>query len=273
MKTRNFLAFLAIGCLFSCQQNEQQDQDDAIINFSMSIDNDNLETALTRTGISSLYTGKTFFSTGDVISMATSDFDYSSFTIGKDIRTWNEIETNENEVKFYAHYPELTISRNQSKRNLKGGKELLFGVAKATIGTSGSINLQFKRMTIPVIIVEVDEEGRVIKPYDGDGVIKLHVKNQGTQDLNEGTITVDLGAKSEEVAINKLASGELTNLLPQKISMGSDLASLSVGGETQTFKARSSFSLNSGSTLVVKVFRDKDSGYNVIVDGDVPLRR
>ena len=89
--------------------------------------------------------------------MAASGQDYTPFIVGKDSRAWNEIGTATGTVTFYAHYPALTdeaaTRSGGNKRYLKGGQEHLFGTAEAAPG-SQNVSLKFKRMTVPVIILE-----------------------------------------------------------------------------------------------------------------------
>lgn len=267
MKTKSFLILLALGSLFSCQQNEQE-QNDATIHFSMSIDNNDLDEALTRSGVTNLHAGKNAFSIGDIISMGTSNDDFGSFTIGKDVRTWNEIGTNAKDVKFYAHYPKLSANQTLSTRTLigerdQGVKEHFFGMTE-TMNGAKNIALQFKRMTVPVIIL--NENGT---PYNGSAIIKLHVKNRGIQDLIKGIISVDNNASTEEIIIKKLSTGFLTNLIPQIINKDDVFATVTSGKNTQEVRAASTFSMRPGNTFTLRFYE----GRLTIVDQDTPLRR
>ena len=96
--------------------------------------------------------------------MAASGQDYTPFIVGKDSRAWNEIGTATGTVTFYAHYPALTdeaaTRSGGNKRYLKGGQEHLFGTAEAAPG-SQNVSLKFKRMTVPVIILDEND-----RPYE-----------------------------------------------------------------------------------------------------------
>lgn len=156
MKRKNFLVLLAAGCLFSCQQQDElQETSKEATNFSISID-DALSDPLTRTS-SDLFPAKNSITTGEVISMAASGQNYTPFIVGQDSRTWSEISATTSTVTFYAHYPALTdgaaTRSSGNKRLLKGGQEHLFGTAEAVPG-SRNVSLKFKRMTVPVIILD-----------------------------------------------------------------------------------------------------------------------
>lgn len=157
------MILLAAGCLFSCQQQDElQETSKEATNFSISID-DALSDPLTRTS-NDLFPARNSITTGEVISMAASGQDYTPFIVGKDSRAWNEIGTATGTVTFYAHYPALTdeaaTRSGGNKRYLKGGQEHLFGTAEAAPG-SQNVSLKFKRMTVPVIILDEND-----RPYE-----------------------------------------------------------------------------------------------------------
>ena len=220
MKRKNFLVLLAAGCLFSCQQQDElQETSKEATNFSISID-DALSDPLTRTS-SDLFPAKNSITTGEVISMAASGQNYTPFIVGQDSRTWSEISATTSTVTFYAHYPALTdgaaTRSSGNKRLLKGGQEHLFGTAEAVPG-SRNVSLKFKRMTVPVIILDENDN-----PYEGEAKVELSLKNEGTQDLLNGIIEVNENALSENIEVKKVSEGAVTNVLPQKINAGEEI--------------------------------------------------
>lgn len=66
MKTKKILVFLALGTLFACQQNEQQETANEALKVSISIENDELG-ALTRSFGMNYALGKNAFSAGEVL--------------------------------------------------------------------------------------------------------------------------------------------------------------------------------------------------------------
>ena len=63
-----------------------------------------------------------------------------------------------------------------------------FGTAEAAPG-SQNVSLKFKRMTVPVIILDEND-----RPYEGEAKVELSLKNEGTQDLLNGTIEINENA-------------------------------------------------------------------------------
>ena len=241
MKRKNFLILLAAGCLFSCQQQDElQETSKEATNFSISID-DALSDPLTRTS-NDLFPARNSITTGEVISMAASGQDYTPFIVGKDSRAWNEIGTATGTVTFYAHYPALTdeaaTRSGGNKRYLKGGQEHLFGTAEAA-------------------------------PYEGEAKVELSLKNEGTQDLLNGTIEINENALSENIEVKKVSEGVTTNVLPQKINAGEEIGTITVGGVTQKISAVEDLDLKAGSTLSVRLSKR----FGGIIDGNVPLYR
>lgn len=267
MKRKNFLILLAAGCLFSCQQQDElQETSKEVTNFSVSID-DALSDPLTRTS-SDLFPAKNSITTGEVISMAAFGQSYTPFIVGKDSRAWSEIGATTGTVTFYAHYPALTdgiaTRSGDNKRYLKGGQEHLFGTAEAIPG-SQNVSLKFKRMTVPVIILDENDN-----PYDGEAKIELSLKNEGTQDLLNGTIEVNENALPENIEVKKVSEGVATNVLPQKISAGEEIGTITIGGVVQKISAVEEINLKAGSTLSVRLSIRSGGG---IIDGNVPLYR
>lgn len=268
MKRKNFLILLAAGCLFSCQQQDElQETSKEATNFSISID-DALSAPLTRTS-SDLFPAKNSITAGEVISMAVYGQNYTPFIVGEDSRAWSEIDAaTSGTVTFYAHYPALTdgaaTRSSGNKRYLKGGQEHLFGTAEATPG-SPSVSLKFQRMTVPVIILDEND-----KPYEGEAKIELSLKNEGTQDLLNGTIEVNENAQSENIEIKKLSEGIATNVLPQKIIAGEAIGTITIGGVVQKISTAENLDLKAGSTLTVRLSIRSGGG---IIDGNVPLYR
>lgn len=265
MKRKNFLILLAAGALFSCQQHDElQEPSNEVIHFSLSID-DALAGPLTRAN-SDVIPAKSSFFTGEVISMAASDLNYTPFVIGQDSRDWSEVGNTTGTVKFYAHYPVLTdgaaTRAGGNKRVLKGGQEYLFGTAEAIPG-SKDVSLQFKRMTVPVIVLDEND-----KPYNGDAKVQLCLKNEGVQDLLNGIIEVNENAKAEVIDVKKVADGIATNIIPQKIKAGQEVGTIVVGGVTQKIKAQEDIELIPGSTLSLRLYRGGG-----IIDGNIPLFR
>ena len=201
MKRKNLLVFLTAACLFGCQQQDNlQDPSKEAIDFSTSIDNQSITDLLTRNSAALSLPVKNSFSTGDVISMSVSNQDYLPFALGVDSQTWDEIDTDVESVTFYAHYPELTdeaATRALGKRyrSIKGGKEHLFGIAQAIRGTK-NVALKFKRMTVPVILL--DEDGR---PYNGKASINLIP--QETIKAGEVIGEVSIEGEKQEIVANQ----------------------------------------------------------------------
>ena len=188
--------------------------------------------------------------------------------LAKDSRAWNEIGTATGTVTFYAHYPALTdeaaTRSGGNKRYLKGGQEHLFGTAEAAPG-SQNVSLKFKRMTVPVIILDEND-----RPYEGEAKVELSLKNEGTQDLLNGTIEINENALSENIEVKKVSEGVTTNVLPQKINAGEEIGTITVGGVTQKISAVEDLDLKAGSTLSVRLSKKFGGG---IIDGNVPLYR
>ena len=256
MKRKNLLVFLTAACLFGCQQQDNlQDPSKEAIDFSTSIDNQSITDLLTRNSAALSLPVKNSFSTGDVISMSVSNQDYLPFALGVDSQTWDEIDTDVESVTFYAHYPELTdeaATRALGKRyrSIKGGKE--------------HVALKFKRMTVPVILL--DEDGR---PYNGKASIKLRLRNRGIQDLFNGKVELDKSAEAEDINIKKVSDGELTNLIPQEtIKAGEVIGEVSIEGEKQEIVANQDVEVSAGNAIVMRFARNR-----VIFDGHTPLRR
>ena len=168
----------------------------------------------------------------------------------------------------YAHYPALTdeaaTRSGGNKRYLKGGQEHLFGTAEAAPG-SQNVSLKFKRMTVPVIILDEND-----RPYEGEAKVELSLKNEGTQDLLNGTIEINENALSENIEVKKVSEGVTTNVLPQKINAGEEIGTITVGGVTQKISAVEDLDLKAGSTLSVRLSKKFGGG---IIDGNVPLYR
>lgn len=266
---KNLLFFLAASCLFSCQQqDEQQDPSKKAFSFSASIDNESITDVLTRSNSTLSLPVKSSFSTGDVISMSPSEEDYLPFAIGMKNQTWDTIDTDSEAVTFYAHYPELSddaVTRSFSSRyrDIKGGKEYLFGKAQVAKG-SRSVALKFKRMTVPVILL--DEDG---KPYDGNAIVKLFLKDEGVQDLFNGTIAANKDAKTNEILIKKISEGILTHLIPQRIKAGEKIGTAIVDGKEEDIIVEKETELTPESPIVVMA----RGGRFGIIDERTPLRR
>lgn len=260
MKKNLIFALLAAGSLFSCQQQDEQleSSKEAIITATIGVPS---------RSISNVNAVKKSFTTGDVISLATSGPNYSTFVIGKDRRYWSNIPSNSSNVKFYALYPALTegtaTRSTEVQRSVAGGEEYLFGEAEVAPGTL-NVSLNFKRMTVPVVVV--DENGN---PYTGNAVIKLNLKNKGTQDLMTGVITVDDSAPTEAIEIKTLSEGTLTNILPQTISAGEEVGTITIDGETEPVTASRDLDLKEGIIVTLSVYKPKCGGG--IIDGNVPL--
>lgn len=267
MKSKNLLFLLTATCLFSCQQQDELDnQSKESINIVTSIDNENITNALTRTGSSLALPLKSSFSPGEIISMSINDQDYIPYTLGVNNHLCSESGVNGNGT-FYAHYPELDLSSNMTTtragkrfREIEGGKEYLFGTAQA-IFSSSNINLKFKRMTVPVILV--DEDGR---PYAGKADVKLFLKNKGIQDLLSGIIEVDKNAESKYVNIKKISDGILTNLIPQVIKKGETIGTVIEDGKEEPIIADHDISLEAGQPVMMRI-----AGHIGILDDRTPL--
>lgn len=266
---KNLLFFLAAVCLFGCQQqDEQQDPSKKAFSFSASIDNESITDVLTRSNSTLSLPVKSSFSTGDVISMSASEEDYLPFTIGMENQFWNAIDTDAEAVTFYAHYPKLsddavTRSFGSRYRDVKGGKEYLFGMAQAAQG-SKSVALKFKRMTVPVILL--DEDGQ---PYNGNATVKLLLKNKGIQDLFNGTITVDKNIKAEYIDIRKISEGILTHLIPQRIKAGEKIGTAIVDGKEEDIIVEKETELTPENPIIMMARGGRFS----IIDERTPLRR
>ena len=266
MKSKNLLFLLTATCLFSCQQQDElNDQSKETVNIITSIDNENITDVLTRAGNSLSLPLKSSFSSGDVISMSINDQDYIPYTLGENSHLWGEFGVNGKET-YYAHYPELSVDMTTTRagkhfREIEGGKEHLFGTAQAIFG-SGNINLKFKRMTVPVILV--DEYG---KPYSGKADIKLFLKNKGMQDLLSGIIKVDENAESKYINIKKISDGILTNLIPQLIKSGEVIGTVTEDGKEEPVIADHDINLEAGQPVMMRV-----SGRIGILDDRTPLR-
>ena len=102
----------------------------------------------------------------------------------------------------------------------------MFGTAEAAPG-SQNVSLKFKRMTVPVIILDEND-----RPYEGEAKVELSLKNEGTQDLLNGTIEINENALSENIEVKKVSEGVTTNVLPQKINAGEEIGTITVGGVT-----------------------------------------
>lgn len=266
---KNFLFFLAAICLFGCQQQDElQNPNEKVFSFSASIDNESITDVLTRSNSSLSLPVKSSFSTGDVISMSVSEEDYLPFTIGMEDQTWEAIDTESEAVTFYAHYPELTddvVTRSFGSRyrNIEGGKEYLFGIAQAIKGFR-NVALKFKRMTVPVILL--DEDG---KPYNGKAVVKLFLKNKGVQDLFNGSIKVNKNAVPEYIDIRKISEGILTHLIPQWIKAGEKIGTVIVDDKEEDIIVEKDIELTPESPVVIM----PRGGRFGIIDERTPLRR
>lgn len=270
MKRKSFLALLAVGCLFSCQQQDEVNEtsNDAI-NFSISTDDHSMISAYTRSN-DVVNPTKSSFTTGDVISMAASDLNYTPFVIGEDSRTWSEIASTSNAVKFYAHYPALSEDNiaatrtSNYKRQLKGGNEHWFGIAETNYGTQ-NVTLKLQRMTVPVLLLDENNN-----PYDGDAKVELYLKNEGVQDLLNGKIIAKEDVAPETINVKKVSEGIVTNLLPQTIEAGEVIGTLIIDGEKKTIQADQDYKLQAGNTFALRL-----SKFNrpIIIDGNIPLRR
>ena len=73
-------------------------------------------------------------------------------------------------------------------------------------------------MTVPVIILDEND-----RPYEGEAKVELSLKNEGTQDLLNGTIEINENALSENIEVKKVSEGVTTNVLPQKINAGEEI--------------------------------------------------
>lgn len=268
MRRKNYLAFLTVVCLFSCQQqNEQQDSSKEVINFSTSIDNESITDALTRGSNTLSLPVKDSFTAGDVISMSVSEQDYTPFTIGMDNLTWDEIDVDSETVTFCAHYPELsdaasTRAFGNRYREIVGGKEHLFGTAQAA-SWSRNVSLKFKRMTVPVVVLDEN-----CKPYNGKAIIKFFLKNKGIQNLINGKIEVSKDAEPEPINISKIPEGSLTNLIPQVIKAGEIIGSVTLDGKEESIIAERDVNLSAGRALTMIMFE-----HRAIIDEQTPLRR
>ena len=120
-------------------------------------------------------------------------------------------------------------------------------------------------MTVPVIILDEND-----RPYEGEAKVELSLKNEGTQDLLNGTIEINENALSENIEVKKVSEGVTTNVLPQKINAGEEIGTITVGGVTQKISAVEDLDLKAGSTLSVRLSKKSGGG---IIDGNVPLYR
>lgn len=84
MKTKKILVFLALGTLFACQQNEQQETANEALQLSISIENDELG-ALTRSFGMNYALGKNAFSAGEVLSVAAANEDFQPYTVKRQL--------------------------------------------------------------------------------------------------------------------------------------------------------------------------------------------
>ena len=140
----------------------------------------------------------------------------------------------------------------------------MFGTAEAAPG-SRNVSLKFKRMTVPVIILDENDN-----PYEGEAKVELNLKNEGTQDLLNGIIEVNENALSENIEVKKVSEGAVTNVLPQKINAGEEIGTITIEGVVQKISAVEDLDLKAGSTLSVRLSRRIGGG---IIDGNVPLYR
>lgn len=120
-------------------------------------------------------------------------------------------------------------------------------------------------MTVPVIILDEND-----RPYEGEAKVELSLKNEGTQDLLNGTIEINENALSENIEVKKVSEGVTTNVLPQKTIAGEEIGTITVGGVTQKISAVEDLDLKAGSTLSVRLSKKFGGG---IIDGNVPLYR
>lgn len=265
---KNLLFFLAASCLFSCQQqDEQQEPSKKAFSFSASIDNESITDALTRSSSTLSLPAKSSFSDGDIISMSASEQDYLPFTIGMENPAWDAIDTDAEAVTFYAHYPELsddvaTRSFGSRYRGITGGKEFLFGMTQAAKG-SWNVALKFKRMTVPVILLDEKRQ-----PYEGNAIVKLFLKNKGVQDLFNGKIEADKDAKPEYINIRKISEGILTNLLPQRIKAGETIGTVIVDDKEEPIIVDEDIELTPDTPIAISLYRGRG-----IIDERTPLRR
>lgn len=251
---------LALGCLCSCQQQEKEE-----IHFS--INNDGLDINLngcsseTRSLVANS-TGKTSISAGDIISLGNDDSSFTPFIVDQDVRTWQGVNPKNNTVNFYAHYPEIGNYKVSDERIVEGGQEYIFGksAGEVTQGTK-TVALNFKRMTVPVILLDINGN-----PYKGGLKIMLNVVNKGTQDLQSGIIKIDNRTTPTLIEAKKLSEGGITNIIPQSIDIEKSIGTTTIQCSTNP-SARAIFLDNS----ILKVYVN-DKGI-VIVDGETPLRR
>lgn len=262
MKTKKILVFLALGTLFACQQNEQQETANEALQLSISIENDELG-ALTRSFGMNYALGKNAFSAGEVLSVAAANEDFQPYTVGKDNYLWNDIKTKNQQVALSAHYPAVDYNQPGERRILEGGQEYLFGTTEVNQGSS-SAALRMKRMTVPVVLLS--ENGG---PYEGDAKVTLHLQNEGIQNLRTGLIQPTPNALQQEIEINKISDGPTINLIPQRLVRGQRIGTVSYGGIEKNIFVDQNISLSSGNMLSIRL---SEYTYDIIVDGNVPLR-
>lgn len=270
MKKKGFLLLVTAASLLGCQQQDEfQNIEQESVSISAIIESQSLKDLLTRNNIAQAIPVKQTFSTGEVISMATSEQNFASHALGID--SWNWSEANKTSTTILAHYPaieteEIEEAPEEGFRTIKGGEEYLFGTSQATIGDK-QVELSFNRMTVPVILL--DDEGN---PYDGDATVKFFVKNTGIQNLATGEISVDQTAKVETVEIKQISDGELTHLLPQTtIKEGEVLGEVSLDGKTETIIATEDIEFKAGSALVMRMHYFNPR--RVIFERLTPLRK
>lgn len=284
MKTKSFLAILAIGCLCSCQQNEEFDSSKKSDAISFTMNSDGLKMDGTTRAMINEGLLKTSFVSGDVLSLGTSD-SFSRYILGQSIYSWANF--NATGVTFCAHYPELSSYQLINKRYFIGGNEYLFGTSANDITPAvKNVNLSFKRMSIPVVLV--DSKGA---PYAGNAKITLHLKNHGVQNLETGAVSVDpLNDTFANIEVNKQSEGRITNIIPQAVESDDVFMTLSINGQNYDLALPNDAAFVSGETKAIVIAlpamtRGINNRYNVIVsaddgyynigiiEGDIPLRR
>lgn len=247
MKTKNVLAVLALGCLFSCQQSEELTAPQSLdaINFVMKSDGLALNNATRSMNFETA--GKSAFNKGDVLSLGTAD-DFHAYVVGRNAYSWGDFSNKG--TKFYAHYPELASYQLTDKRQVVGGAEYLFGATQEAVPSGEkSVELSFNRMSVPVILL--DSKNR---PYTGDAKVILHVRNHGVQDLTDGTVAADpANQKVEGVEVKKMSEGVATNIIPQVIEEGATFLTLVVNGQSYDVTMPETSVLESGVTKGITI--------------------
>lgn len=251
---------MALGCLCSCQQQEEEEIHFAINNDGLQIDLNDCSSE-TRSLVTNSVE-KTRILAGDIISLGNDGSSFAPFIIEKDICTWKSIDSPNQMTSFYAHYPEIGNYKVSDERIVEGGKEYLFGKSMGEVarGTK-SVDLNFKRMTIPIILLDMNGN-----PYKGDLKIMLNVINKGTQELQSGIITPDNATNPSLIEAKKLSEGSITNIIPQSIDIAKSIGTTTIQCSTDP-SARAILPNNTALRVYV------GDGGIVIIDYDTPLRR